>query len=92
MADSNSIITALFSAQKALAPAASDGADVTGAGTWRGLYYGGAAAADIAVILAGDTDPVTFKNVQPGSLLPLSVKRYRTTNTTAAANTVVLVG
>ena len=90
MADSNSIITALFSGQNAFAPTGfSDSVDQTGA-PFRGLYYGGVAA-NIAVLLAGDTVPVTLKNVQPGSLLPLAIKKLMATNTTAAFADIVLI-
>lgn len=70
--------------------ALSDSADVPNVGKWRGLYYGGAAA-NIAVICFEDNVAVTFKNVQPGTLLPISVRKVMNTNTTAAAADIVLV-
>jgi hypothetical protein len=55
------------------------------------IYYAGAAAADIAVIMASEpaSDAVTFANVQPGSTLPIAVRRVMATNTTAAAGTII---
>lgn len=55
------------------------------------LYYGGAAAANIAVIMASEpaSDVVVFQNVQPGSTLPVAVRMVRNTDTTAAAGTIL---
>jgi hypothetical protein len=60
------------------------------------VYYGGAAAANVAVIAASDPGSgtsITFQNVQPGSTLPIGVRKVMSTNTTAAAGTLIgLVG
>lgn len=61
----------------AITPA--DGADL--ATVTRALYIGG--AGDIVAILAGDTSPLTFRNVPAGTVLPLRVLRLRSTGTTA---------
>lgn len=57
------------------------------------LYYGGAAAANIAVYMASDPaaspTSIIFQNVQPGSTLPIAVRRVLSTGTTAAAGTVL---
>ena len=47
----------------------------------RSLFIGG--AGDLSAILVGDSSPVTFKNISPGSILPISAKRVLTTLTTA---------
>lgn len=47
----------------------------------RGLYVGG--AGDVAVILKGDTDAVTFKAVPVGTILPFSITKVMSTNTSA---------
>ena len=49
--------------------------------TARGLFVG--TAGNVAVIGAGDSLPVTFKNVANGTVLPLCVKRVLATGTTA---------
>lgn len=55
-----------------------------------GLYFGGAAAANISVTtLSGHT--VVFKNVQPGTFLPIIGSKVTTAGTTAAANDIVAV-
>lgn len=56
-----------------------DGADL--AIVCRSLFVG--SAGDVSVILAKDSSSVVFKNVQIGSLLPVSVKRVEATLTTA---------
>lgn len=48
----------------------------------RALYVG--TAGDIMVALLKSTDPVLFKGVPKGSLLPVRVKRVYATGTTAA--------
>jgi hypothetical protein len=47
----------------------------------RALYIG--SAGNVAVILSGDTDAVTFVAVPAGTVLPITVKQVRLTNTTA---------
>jgi hypothetical protein len=54
------------------------------------LYYGGAAAANIAVKMA-QGGIVTIKNVQPGTFLPVAVTQVRSTNSTAAAADILCV-
>lgn len=56
----------------------SDGADL--ANSTRALYVGG--SGNISVVMVGG-QTVTFSNVQAGSVLPIRVKRVRSTNTTA---------
>jgi len=51
----------------------------------RGLFIGDATACNIAVRFKGDTAAVTFTNVQSGALLPFSVTKLMSTNTTCAA-------
>lgn len=67
-------------ARQALAVTPSDSVDLVG-GPFRGLWVGG--AGNVSVILAGDSAPVTLVGVQAGSLIPVQVKRVRTTLTTA---------
>ncbi len=56
------------------------------------IYYGGSAAANIAVKMAQGTN-VVFKNVQPGTILPIAVTQVRSTSSTAlAADILILVG
>ena len=45
------------------------------------LFIGG--SGDVSAILVGDSSPVIFKNIPPGSILPISVKRVEATLTTA---------
>lgn len=47
----------------------------------RAIWIGG--AGNIKVKLKGDIEPVTFKNVAGGTLLPLRVQHVYTTGTTA---------
>jgi hypothetical protein len=54
------------------------------------VYFGGSAAANIAVKTAQGTNLV-FKNVQPGSILPVGILQLRSTSTTAAAADMVVV-
>lgn len=68
---------------RALAVAPNDGADLSKAGR---IYVGGAGAVVVDTI-GGDT--VTFAAVPAGTVLPVRVKRVRSTSTTAT-NIVVL--
>ena len=61
-----------------------DNADITYAFS-KGVWVGG--TGDLRVIMINDTDPVTFTNVQGGSLLPIRVKRVMNTGTTATGIT-----
>lgn len=47
----------------------------------RYLYIGG--TGDVAVLLNGDSAPVTFSAVPVGTVLPVSVVKVMSTNTTA---------
>jgi hypothetical protein len=53
----------------------------------RGLHIGDASACNVAVIGAQDTAAVTFNNVQSGQILPFSVTKLMSTNTTCATVT-----
>jgi len=53
----------------------------------RGLQIGDAAACNIAVIGAKDSAAVTMNNVQSGQILPFSITKLMSTNTTCAAVT-----
>ena len=66
-------------AQSALAVTPND----TTAVLFRSLYIGG--AGDVSVVLIGDGTgaPVTFSAVPVGTILPIAVKRVRSTGTTA---------
>lgn len=68
-------------AQKAFAIEPDDNNDL--AESTRALWVGG--AGDISVIMVGDTAAVTFAGAQAGSLIPLRVKRVRSTSTTATS-------
>lgn len=66
------------SAGRAVAVTPADGTDFTNVS--RAIYVGG--AGDLSVVtLGGDT--VTFSAVAAGSLLPIRVRRVRSTGTTA---------
>jgi len=71
-----------FPAQQAFAVTKSDSTLVS----YRSIWFGGAAAANIAVVplLSTTGAAVTFGNVQPGSILPIAVRKIMATNTTAA--------
>lgn len=61
------------------------------------IYCGSAAAVDIAVYMASDPaaspTSIVFQNVQPGSTLPIAVRRVLSTGTTAGAGELIgLVG
>jgi len=47
----------------------------------RGIYVG--VTGDVAVIMAGDTDAVTFKAVPAGVILPIQVTKVMSANTSA---------
>lgn len=49
----------------------------------RGIWVGG--AGDLAVLLRGDTVPVTIVAVPAGSLLPLDASKVMSTSTTATS-------
>lgn len=66
--------------EKAFAVAPNDNADLTFITS--ALYVG--FTGNISMILSGDTNAVTFFNVPGGSILPLRVKRVRSTSTTAS--------
>jgi hypothetical protein len=68
-------------ASYAVAIGTSDTVDFS-TGPTRGIYNGNATACAIAVMLRSDSSAVTLSNIQPGSFLPLRVKRVMTTNTT----------
>lgn len=68
-------------ARNAFAITPSDSADL--AFLTRGIYVGG--AGNLSVILADDTDPVSFVGVLAGTLLALRAKRVRATGTTATS-------
>lgn len=67
-------------ARKAFAITPSDTQDL--AFLPRGVYVGGDGS--LAVILADDTESVTFTGVPAASLLPIRVKRVLATGTTAS--------
>lgn len=54
---------------------------------WTGAVSG---TASIAVLLAGDDEPVTLTNVQAGTLLPISVQKVLATGTAGVSNLVGL--
>lgn len=51
----------------------------------RGVWVGG--AGNLAVIMSGDTTPVTLAGVPAGTLLPIQISKVMATNTTATAIT-----
>jgi hypothetical protein len=69
-------------ASKLVAITKSDATDLT-ASKIRGLWVGG--AGDVAVIAAGDSAAVTIVGVPAGTLLPVSVVKVMSTNTTATS-------
>ena len=56
--------------------------DTTAVPITHAVYIGDAAACDIAVILSRDTSAVTFSKVQPGSTVPIQIRKLMSTNTT----------
>lgn len=68
------------SATKGYAITPNDDTDV--AQVTRAIYVG--TGGDLTVILADDSNPVTFKNVPGGTMLPIRVDRVRATATTAS--------
>lgn len=69
-------------ASRAVAIVKSDATDLT-ASKIRSLWVGG--AGDVAVLMLGDTNPVTFVGVPAGTLLPIMVTKVMNTNTTATS-------
>jgi hypothetical protein len=55
--------------------------DTTELGPTRALYIGG--AGNVAVMMQGDDAAVTFTAVPVGTILPISVRRVMSTDTTA---------
>lgn len=55
--------------------------DVTVLEVTQGLYVG--VGGNVALILAGDTVAVTFKNVAQGAIMPVAATKVMSTNTTA---------
>lgn len=55
--------------------------DSNAQGVYRSLWIG--SAGNLSVILVGDSNPVTFNSVPAGTLMPIAVKRVRSTGTTA---------
>lgn len=49
----------------------------------RGLYIGGTAPVDVAVVFAGTIGAVTLPDLLPGMVHPLSVVKVMSTNTAA---------
>ncbi len=68
-------------ARSAAAVTPSDSTDLTN--YTRAIYVGG--SGNIVVDMAGDGSTLTFSNVAAGTILPLQVKRIRSTSTTATA-------
>lgn len=79
-------------ATKALAPTYSNTDDVPSAGLWRGILGNGATAVTASVILWDDPDsnPIALI-LQPGCVIPMSVRRVRVTGTGAAPGEVILL-
>lgn len=69
-------------ASKLVAITKSDSTDLT-ASKIRALWVGG--AGDVAVIALNDTAAVTIASVPAGTLLPISVVKVMSTNTTATS-------
>ena len=55
----------------------------------RYIYIGDAAACTIAVVFVGDSAAVTLATAQPGRVLPLSIIKLMSTNTTCSAVTAI---
>jgi hypothetical protein len=79
-------------ATRALVPTYSNTDDVPNAGLWRGILGNGAAAVTASVLLQDDPDsnPIALI-LQPGCILPMSVRRVRVTGTGAAPGEVILL-
>lgn len=76
---------------RAVAPAQSDSANQTFGFTPKAMYVGGAAAGDVKVKTLGGDD-VTFDAVQPGTVLPIAIKRVFDTGTTVADADMLVLG
>lgn len=50
----------------------------------RALYIGTSAPGDLTVIMGGDINPITFKNVPQGVIIPLQVSSVQATGTTVS--------
>lgn len=59
-----------------------DSTDFT-TGICSGIYVGGAAAGDVAVVFEGASSAVVFDNVPVGTILPVRARRVNSTGTTA---------
>lgn len=59
-------------------------ADDTPIRVTRALFIGTSAPGDLTVIMGGDTQPVTFKNVPQGVIIPLQVSSVQSTGTTVS--------
>lgn len=68
-------MTAIYHSALAVTPSDSS------AQSFSSLYVGG--AGDVAVLMNGDSSPVTFKSVPAGTFIPLCVQKVMATGTTA---------
>lgn len=76
---------------KAAAVVQSDTVNLAPGFTVKALYVSGAAAVDVKVRTVNG-DAVTFKTVQPGTILPVAIVRVYDTGTTAADADMLVLG
>ncbi len=77
----------VYTFNQALSARAVTKSDTTVLVATRALAIGDATACNIAVLFLNDTSPITFLNVQSGQILPFSVTKVMSANTTCTAVT-----
>lgn len=75
----------------AVAANKSDSVDQAPGFTAKAIYFGGGAAADVKVTTVGGTTAI-IPDVQPGTILPIQVRRIWSTGTGFADGDMILLG
>jgi len=77
----------IYTFNQALSARAVTKSDTTVLVPTRAIAIGDATACNVAVLFLNDTSAITFTNVQSGQILPFSVTKVMSTNTTCATIT-----